>query len=283
MDPVKKTMTAHESNGTAELNDGALEALIRAIDGSAQGLADLVEQLTPEQLRQQAYPTEWTVAEVLSHLGSGATIMRLRLDSTVVDMQGIWDEWNAKDPDAQVADSLVADEALQYRLYSLTAEDEDHMRFAMGPAELDLRTFLALRLNEHSLHTWDVAVTFDAAATLSDGEAALIVDTLPMIVRWAGKSTSTERDLSIRTVSPDRTFVLALRADGVALSAVDPVDPAVAVEPVEPVEPVDKPDLVLPAEALIRLVYGRLDPDHTPRGIVGVGHLDELRRVFPGF
>jgi uncharacterized protein (TIGR03083 family) len=277
MDPVKKTMTAHESNGTAELNDPALATLIQAIDGSAQGLADLVEQLTPAQLRQQAYPTEWTVADVLSHLGSGGTIMRLRLDGKEVDMQAIWDEWNAKDPDAQAEDSLLADDLLQDRLYALTAEDQDNMRFAMGPAELDLLTFLALRLNEHSLHTWDVAVTLDATATLFDREAALIVDTLPMIVRWAGKPAGTDRDLSIRTVSPDRTFALALRANGVSLSAVDAVD----AEGRE--GPVAKPDLVLPAEALIRLVYGRLDPDHTPRGIVGVGHLDELRQAFPGF
>jgi hypothetical protein len=44
---------------------------------------------------------------------------------------------------------------------------------------------------------------------------------------------------------------------------------------------VDVPDLVLPAEACIRLVYGRLDPDHAggaPEGPV----LDELRRAFPG-
>jgi uncharacterized protein (TIGR03083 family) len=271
MDPVKKTMSAHESNGIRELNDDRLVALIQAIDGSAQGLADQVEQLTPEQLRRQAYPSEWTVADVLSHLGSGGTIMRLRLDGEVVDMQAIWDQWNAKDPDAQAADSLLADDLLTHRLYALTAEDHDQMRFAMGPAELDLLTFLGLRLNEHSLHTWDIVVTFDAAATLSDSEAALIVDTLPMITRWAGKPTGTERDLSIRTVSPDRTFALALRPDGVTMSPVDPVDP------------VDQPDLVLPAEALIRLVYGRLDPEHTPSGIVGVGNLDELRQVFPGF
>jgi uncharacterized protein (TIGR03083 family) len=261
-------MTAAESNGTAELNDPALATLIRVIDSSTQHLADQIEQLTPEQVRQQAYPTEWTVADVLSHVGSGGTIMRRRLDGEEVDMQAIWDEWNAKDPDAQAADVLAADDWLQHRLYALTAEDEDNMRFAMGPMELDLLTFLALRLNEHSLHTWDVIVTFDPRATLPDDEAALIVDTLPTIARWAGKPTGVERDISIRTVSPDRTFALALRPDGITLS---------------PSDPVDKPDLVLPAEALIRLVYGRLDPDHTPGGIVGVGHLDELRQAFPGF
>ena len=52
------------------------------------------------------------MADVLSHLGSGGTIMRLRLDGEV-DMQAIWDEWNAKDPDAQAADALLADDLLE--------------------------------------------------------------------------------------------------------------------------------------------------------------------------
>src|SRR5262249_39843 len=48
-------------------------------------------------------------------------------------------------------------------------------------------------------------------------------------------------------------------------------------------EDAELPELRLPAEALVRLVYGRLDPGHTPpvetRGV----DLDELRRLFPGF
>ncbi len=112
----------------------------------------------------------------------------------------------------------MADDLLDARLTTLTAEDQDHMRFAMGPMELDLLTFLGMRLNEHSLHTWDVAVTFDASATLPDDEAALIVDALPMMARWAGKPTGVDQDISIRTVSPSRTFALALRPDGVTLS-----------------------------------------------------------------
>jgi hypothetical protein len=40
--------------------------------------------------------------------------------------------------------------------------------------------------------------------------------------------------------------------------------------------------LHLPAEALIRLIYGRLDPEHTPP-VDGETDLDALRRVFPGF
>ena len=76
-------MNAAQSNGTGLGNDGTLAALVQVLDASAQRLVDQVEQLTPAQLRQQAYPSEWTVADVLSHLGSGATIMRLRLDGDV--------------------------------------------------------------------------------------------------------------------------------------------------------------------------------------------------------
>jgi hypothetical protein len=39
----------------------------------------------------------------------------------------------------------------------------------------------------------------------------------------------------------------------------------------------------MPAEAFIRLVYGRLDPDHAPTGVTGdEGTLNLLRNVFPG-
>ena len=42
-------------------------------------------------------------------------------------------------------------------------------------------------------------------------------------------------------------------------------------------------ELSLPAEALLRLTPGRLDPDHTaPMTITGLD-LSELRKVFPGF
>jgi hypothetical protein len=35
-------------------------------------------------------------------------------------------------------------------------------------------------------------------------------------------------------------------------------------------------------EAFIRLVYGRLDPAHSPRVEAAGADLDELRQIFPG-
>jgi uncharacterized protein (TIGR03083 family) len=245
----------------------ALQSKVEVLRASAARLAALVEPLTPEQVRQPAYPTQWSVADVLSHVGSGAVITRLRLDGEV-DMQAIWDEWNAKDPDSQATDALRADAELGARLASLTAADEERLRFPMGPMELDLSTFLSLRLNEHSLHSWDVAVTFDDGATIPPDEAALVMDTLAMMAGFAGKPTGAARAITIRTRQPDRSFTVELRPDGVTLT---------------PRDSLEGPDLELPADAFIRLVFGRLDPDHTPAFVGAAGDLDELRRAFPGF
>ena len=38
----------------------------------------------------------------------------------------------------------------------------------------------------------------------------------------------------------------------------------------------------MPAEAFIRLVYGRLDPAHTPAVDGDAALLDQLRATFPG-
>jgi uncharacterized protein (TIGR03083 family) len=255
------------SPGGAPATAPTLDQQRRVLTASVDRLAALVEPLTTAQLRQQAYPTEWTIADVLSHLGSGAVITRGRLDGDV-EMQPIWDEWNAKSPDRQAADALQADRELEERLDALTPQDQTQMRFAMGPFDLDLVTFLGFRVNEHVVHTWDIAVTLEGSATIPADAAALVVDTLGMTVGFAGKPTGAVRTIAVRTKEPARDVAIALEADGVVLSAGDPTD---------------APDLELPSEALIRLVYGRLDPEHTPDLRDGGGDLDQLRQAFPGF
>ena len=40
----------------------------------------------------------------------------------------------------------------------------------------------------------------------------------------------------------------------------------------------------MPSEALLRLAYGRLDPEHTPAEVTAdAADLERLRQVFPGF
>ena len=95
-------------------------------------------------------------------------------------------------------------------------------------------------------------------------------DTLGPLAARSGKPDGTKLRLHVSASDPQRDFTLE-SGDTVTLA------------PSAPGEDPGLPDLQLPAEALVRLVYGRLDPAHTPpvetRGV----DLDELRRLFPGF
>jgi hypothetical protein len=139
----------------------------------------------------------------------------MRLDDNDTEMQAIWDEWNAKSPDQQASDALGTDRDLMERLSSLSAEDRKR-HFAMGPMDLDLTTFLGLRVSEHVLHTWDVAVTLDGAATLPADAAGVVVSTMAMIAGFAGKPTGIERTIRVRPSGPARQLDVSLKPDAVA-------------------------------------------------------------------
>ena len=253
--------------------DNSVGERLGALEASARRLESLVNGLKLEQLDQQAYPSKWSVADVLSHIGSGAVIMRHGIDAavsgdTVEDgfNQSVWAEWNAKGAAARAADVLAADRALLDRVASLTDAERDSLRFSIGPFQLDLATFLELRLNEHVLHSWDVDVTFHPTATLASNAVPIVIDSLEMIAGFAGKSDGHERVLTVHTTEPSRAFAVNVRSERLALTAAERSAPV---------------DIELPSEAFVRLVYGRLDPDHSPPDIESP-ELDQLRGLFPG-
>ncbi len=246
---------------------------LAALHASVDRLAALVGPLEPATLETSAYPTEWTIADTLSHLGSGAVIFLRLLDDALAGREtpgdafpAVWDEWNAKSPTDQAADAVVADRALLDRLEGLDAGDRGRVHVTLGPMTVDFDGLVGLRLNEHALHTWDIEVALDPSATVGPEATARVVDELERFAGFTARPTGTERALTMVTTDPRRGLQVVLGADAVTLSYVDPVD---------------DPDVVLPAEACIRLVYGRLDPDHTPP-VEGALELEELRRAFPG-
>jgi uncharacterized protein (TIGR03083 family) len=250
-----------------------MSATLSALAGSVRHLRDIAEPLDSAQLRSRGYPSEWTISDVLSHVGSGAVIMQRRLDDSLAGRAtddafapSVWDEWNAKSPEAKAKDALAADRALLDRIESLSDEERDRLQFSMGPITVDFEGFVGMRLNEHTLHTWDVEVALDPHATLDDDATQLVVDSLEMIARYTGKPNGVVHDVTVRTSDPTRHFTVSLGTDSVSFT---------------PVGSTGTPDLEVPAEALIRLVYGRLDPDHTPAG-PDPALLEELRGVFPG-
>ncbi|HEV2243847.1 MAG TPA: maleylpyruvate isomerase family mycothiol-dependent enzyme [Streptosporangiaceae bacterium] len=249
---------------------------IDALRRSRERLRAVAGPLDADQLRRRSYAADWSIAQVLSHIGSQAEIFGLFLDAGLSgqDPPGpeafgpIWATWNAKSPEDQAADALRADETVTARFESL--DDEQRKRFALKLFGMDFdATGLArMRLGEHAVHTWDIAVALDPAATLAPDAVDLLIDTLGQLVARAGKPGGASRRLHVSTSSPVRHFTLET-GEMVTLA------PSGYSEGL--------PELALPAEAFIRLVYGRLDPAHTPPVETTRADLDELRQVFPGF
>lgn len=245
-------------------------AVLRA---SVDRLQGLVSSLDDVALEAQAYPSEWSIADVLSHIGSSAEIYSRRVDDTLAGRTtpddfapSVWDRWNAKTPREKADDGLAADRALLEQLGSVTDEQRSNAQFAMGPLTMDFAGYLGLRLNEHAVHTWDIAVALRPGATIAADAVEAIIDNLDLVARFTAKPTGSDKTITVRTRDPVRVFVLTLRPDAVSFASDD----------------AGQPDLELSAEAFIRLVYGRLDPANTPPVTGDEDVLDELRRVYPG-
>jgi uncharacterized protein (TIGR03083 family) len=248
---------------------------IHALRTSHDTLAGLVGGLDGDGLRQQSYAKEWTIADVLSHLGSGAEISQLSLTAGLTggqppsagDFQPVWDKWNARTPEEQAAQSVVVNEALVSRVESLTAAERERFSVSMfGAMTLDFPGYLAMRLGEHALHTWDIAVTLDPARRLAPDAVALLVDTLPGMSGFLGKRAPAPVKIAVTTSGPERALILD--TGGVSIAPAGGGDGATA-------------SLALSAEAFVRLIAGRVDG---PEGITASGvTLPELQAVFPGF
>jgi uncharacterized protein (TIGR03083 family) len=253
---------------------------ISTLRQSHERLAGLVTALTPEQLRDQSYCTDWSIAQVLSHLGSGAEISFCGLPAALGEAEPlsrdafgpIWDRWNAKSPDEQAADALEYDERQIAALEQLSDDQLAGMQMEFFGMHLDAVGIIRLRMSEHALHTWDVAVYTDPAATVAPDAAALLVDNVPaFLAPRLGKPLDEPFAVRITTTSPDRDYLLTSGDDSVAMTD-------------WPGDQSDVPRVQMPAEALIRLAYGRLDPAHTPASVTGdPDALAKLRAIFPGF
>jgi len=247
---------------------------LAALRASVGRLHQLCRGLDDAELEAQSYCREWSIADVLSHLGSAGVIMRSRLEDALAGRAtpddfapSVWDEWNAKPARAKADDALVADEAVLEALEAVGTPDRTRLTFPMGPVTFDFDQFASARVNEHALHTWDIEVVFDDRAQLPHDATAVVVDNLGLVARFTGRPTGAVRDVVVGTTDPAREFTIGLAVDAVDLSAGGSGR---------------APDLVLPAEAFCRLVYGRLDAAHTPSVTGDAAVLDPLRSVFPG-
>lgn len=249
---------------------------IAALRRSHDEMVAFIDKLSPEDLQRPSGASEWTVAQVFSHLGSAAELGLNTLTSGQADPDAapaVWDRWNAMAPTEQTANFVAAAGRLVEALEALDDDALATRKVDLGflPAPVDVAFMVKLRLSEVGLHGWDVEVAFDPAATVAGYIVPFVLENLPMFAGFFAKPTGTTGRIAIETHGPAGAYLLELRDDGATLSSgIDgPADTRIG----------------LPAEALLRLTGGRLAPAHTPPSVTVEGDLslDDLRGVFPGY
>ncbi len=259
------------------------DATISALRSTHDELTAVVRDLSDEQLLAPSGASEWPVAQVLSHLGSGAEIGRATLLAATGEgealgdgfNQSVWDRWNAMSPREQ-ADAFVTSDAELVAAYeALTPEQRSELQVSLGflPAPVALASYAGMRLNEAAQHSWDARVAFDDDAAIDETTASLLVDHfadgLGFMLRFTGKADQVGEPALVTLGDLDHALSVT---DSVSLVAANGGSTATAA-------------LVGPADAVARLISGRLTPRWTPEGVSVSGNvdLDDLRRVFPGY
>ena len=254
---------------------------ITALRATHDELAALVPDLSEDQLRGPSGASDWTVAQVLSHLGSGAEIALAGLTATIDGGAAlgqdfnheVWDRWNAMNPQDQAAGFVEHDARLVTAYEALTPAQRETLQIALGflPAPLPLAAVAGMRLNEAAQHSWDVRVALDPDAAIRGDTAQLLAEhlagDLQFMAGFIGKADALAAPAVVEIRGSGFGIVIA---DGVVLTEAVPTPTAMFVGPLE---------------AAVRLIGGRLTAAHTPAAVEVTGDvtLDDLRRVFPGY
>ena len=254
---------------------------ITALRATHDELAAVVTGLSDAQLSDRSGASEWSVAQVLSHLGSGTEIARATLRAAVAGTpvpgqdfnQDVWDRWNALSPRDQATGLLAHDNELIGALEALTADQRQTLHVELGflPAPLPLAGYTGMRLNEAAQHSWDVRVSRDPGAAIAAKTAACLAEHFATDLSFLLGFTAKADALA-------QPAVLDIHHSGFALVIADTVSITTSGPPATAT-------FNGPLEAAVRLLAGRLATPHTPDDVEVTGNvtLDDLRRVFPGY
>ena len=261
----------------SSLADRTIDALFNEHDA----LAAAVRDLTDDQLTASSGAAEWTVAQVLSHLGSGAEITMAGLQAALGERAApeddfnpsVWDRWNAMSLVQQRAGFLEHDAVLVAAFTALDQQQRETLQLRVGfaPAPLTVASFAGMRLHEAAQHGWDVRAARDPGAGLRTDSARVLAELfshgIAFLLGFIAKPHSATEAVLLDIV--DSGYGLWI-TDSVTLMS-----------------PVSNPTATFsgPLEAAIRLLAGRLGPNHTPGNLEITGNttLEHLRTVFPGF
>jgi len=254
-----------------------VDRIITALRTNHDTLVALLPNLADDQLTGPSGATEWTIAQVLSHLGSGAEIFyrpfarAAGVPVTEEDNQAVWARWDAASPVDQAAGFVEHDGRFLELLESLTPEQRSTLTVDLGflPEPVPLVVGLGMRLNEVAAHAWDVRVGLDPSAGIEPTSAELLVELLagPLGFLLGFSAKADQLAEPARVAIPGGGIVVT---DQVAITT-RLADPTATFEGEQ--------------EAAVRMITGRLRPEVTPEGVGVTGNvtLDDLRKVFPGY
>jgi len=248
---------------------------IEALQASYNRLCDLVVGADQETLEGPSGCATWSLAQLLSHLGSGAEIFAATLDmfaasGTTPDIsvnEEIWARWNALNSVTQARRWHEVDGALIERLRGGRQELDRFTTTLFGFYPADGAGFVRLRLGEHALHLFDVEVITNPDAIILDSAASLLVAHFANFASFLGHPES---------IAPTTPLSLVIELATMQRSYHLHVSDTVTVAP----SPASKGDLTMSAEGFIRLITGRT---HHGRRVGNTANFLTLTKLFPGF
>lgn len=253
-----------------------VDRTITALRTEHDVLATLLPNLPDASFEAPSGAAGWTIAHVLSHLGSGAEINRVPIaraageDVEPADTQAVWARWDAASPLDQAIGFVEHNGRWIETVEALTDEQRDSLTVDLGvlPDPVPLVVALGMRLNEIANHSWDVRVGLDPSALLHAESAEVLLELFRGPLGFI---------LGLSAKPAELTEPTSVAVPGAGLV----VDNVVTV-----VGGVEAPSATFegPHEAFIRLLNGRLkEPYADGVAVEGNVTLDALRRVFPGY
>jgi uncharacterized protein (TIGR03083 family) len=249
-----------------------------------EDLLGYLEKLPPAGWTEQSACSEWQVYQVVSHIGSQPEIHAGTLNAglrgappmTDDDRKAIWARFDAMQPDEVLPAFKANNDAFVALVDSLSEEELGKtIPWIFGPTPL--ASVLAGRLNEQALHNWDVKRVHDTrvkvtAAAVPDLLEVNVPSRVGRLAQPARAEALVGKTIQFLYSQPDGAVSVSVEADGAQATPGNAEAPDLTVE--------------LPAEALIRLIWGRYDV----AGGVASGELklsdpalaDALQRLFPG-
>lgn len=253
-----------------------VDRVVAAIRLNHDVLVALIPNLGEDQLKAPSGASDWSVAQVLSHLGSSAEInsrpiaRAVGLEVAEEDNQVVWARWDAAGPVDQAAGFVEQSRAYVELIEGLTDEQRSSVTVELGflPEPVPLVVALGLRLNEVANHGWDVRAGLDPSAEVDDESATVLLELfsgpLAFVLGFSGRPGEVDRE--VRLAVPGGAVVVD---DQVRVTA-EVTDPTAT--------------LAGPRGAAVRLLSGRLkEPYVGGVHVTGDVTLEELRRVFPGY